>query len=242
MTDASNQARTAAIAVLTNAEIKALLPTITLRGEKPKKQVWLTQAEAIIFARAVEAAVVARIGGSEKASSNTAPALPLIQQTAPERIHLCVGDDEYLTEVDFSECTEVAWAKEAAVSVTVPYVRADLAAGATHAAISPGSKPPAEIDRERLVRQYAADPQPKLVGAAGRLLDSMVERIGPAPAAMDKGRCRRCGGEMKPGIAVGQTYTAGAPDLGDVVTISPGGPGRVIECLKCAACGWSVTA
>ena len=56
--------------------------------------------------------------------------------------------------------------------------------------------------------------------------------------------CRHCGGEMRPGIAMGQTYTAGAPDFpGDRegVTMSAGGPGVVIEARKCSACGWSVT-
>lgn len=55
--------------------------------------------------------------------------------------------------------------------------------------------------------------------------------------------CRRCGAEMRPGIALAQTLTAGAPDFhgSDVVTISPGGPGAVIDCMKCSACGWSVT-
>ena len=56
--------------------------------------------------------------------------------------------------------------------------------------------------------------------------------------------CRRCGGEMRPGIAMGQTYTAGAPDFpGDRhgSTMSADGPGVVIEVRKCADCGWSVT-
>lgn len=41
------------------------------------------------------------------------------------------------------------------------------------------------------------------------------------------------------------TFT-GMPDfIGDtganaVCTMSPGGPGRLIDCLKCADCGWSV--
>ena len=56
--------------------------------------------------------------------------------------------------------------------------------------------------------------------------------------------CRRCGGEMQPGIAMGQTFTSGAPDFpGDREgsTMSAGGPGVVIEARKCADCGWSVT-
>ncbi len=51
--------------------------------------------------------------------------------------------------------------------------------------------------------------------------------------------CQKCGGEMKPGKALAQTVT-GIPDLGEVVTLSPGGPGKLIDCLKCAECGHSV--
>ena len=55
--------------------------------------------------------------------------------------------------------------------------------------------------------------------------------------------CRRCGGEMRPGKAMQQTFT-GAPDFPgkDVVTLSPGGPGVLVDCLKCSQCGHSVTA
>lgn len=53
--------------------------------------------------------------------------------------------------------------------------------------------------------------------------------------------CRHCGGEMGPGIAMGQTYTGSPDDLGgDVVTMSAGGPGEVIKVRKCRDCGWSV--
>lgn len=60
-------------------------------------------------------------------------------------------------------------------------------------------------------------------------------------------RCRRCYAEMKPGKAIQQTFTAGMPDFpGDPagsrgVTMSAGGPGRLVDCMKCSACGWSVT-
>lgn len=53
-------------------------------------------------------------------------------------------------------------------------------------------------------------------------------------------KCAKCGGDMRPGVALAQTYTGGAPDLGAVCTMSPGGPGKLVECSKCAACGWSV--
>lgn len=54
--------------------------------------------------------------------------------------------------------------------------------------------------------------------------------------------CKKCGSPMEPGIAIEQTYD-GTPDFQghEVVTLSPGGPGRVVECMKCPACGWSVT-
>lgn len=54
--------------------------------------------------------------------------------------------------------------------------------------------------------------------------------------------CRRCGGEMVPSKAIAQTYT-GTPDFPgkEVVTLSPRGPGRLVDCLKCRQCGWSVT-
>lgn len=55
--------------------------------------------------------------------------------------------------------------------------------------------------------------------------------------------CKRCGGPMAPGQAIAQTYT-GLPDFpGDehAVTVSPGGPGKLVDVLKCSACGWSVT-
>ena len=58
-----------------------------------------------------------------------------------------------------------------------------------------------------------------------------------------KGFCRKCGGEMREGIAIIQTYTFGEPDFfGDTrgITASPGGPGKIVECLKCESCGWSV--
>lgn len=56
--------------------------------------------------------------------------------------------------------------------------------------------------------------------------------------------CRKCGGTMKPSKAIEQTYTTGMPDFpGDTVgiTISAGGPGKLVDCLKCEKCGWSVT-
>lgn len=54
--------------------------------------------------------------------------------------------------------------------------------------------------------------------------------------------CRRCGAPMTDGLAIEQTYT-GVPDFpgGTIVTISPGGPGKLGTCKKCTHCGWSTT-
>lgn len=53
--------------------------------------------------------------------------------------------------------------------------------------------------------------------------------------------CKKCGGEMKQGQAIAQTVT-GSPDFagGEYITMSPGGTGKLIECMKCEKCGWSV--
>lgn len=55
--------------------------------------------------------------------------------------------------------------------------------------------------------------------------------------------CKKCGGLMKPSTALDQTYT-GTPDFAgsdECVTMSPGGSGKLIDCMKCENCGWSVT-
>ena len=55
--------------------------------------------------------------------------------------------------------------------------------------------------------------------------------------------CRKCGAEMQPGKTLVQTLT-GIGDFRDrdePVTLSPGGPGKLVDCWKCVSCGWSVT-
>ena len=62
--------------------------------------------------------------------------------------------------------------------------------------------------------------------------------------------CRRCGIPLTEGIAMDQTWVRGIPDfLGEpdntqnlVQTMHAGGPGKLIHCLKCPNCGYSVTA
>ena len=54
--------------------------------------------------------------------------------------------------------------------------------------------------------------------------------------------CPRCGGPMKPSKAIAQTWM-GEPEWSGatICTMSPGGPGRLIDCLKCEKCGHSVS-
>lgn len=55
--------------------------------------------------------------------------------------------------------------------------------------------------------------------------------------------CRKCNGDMKPSKAMQETYTGRSDFIGGaVVTMSPGGPGRLVDCLKCSICGWSISA
>lgn len=72
------------------------------------------------------------------------------------------------------------------------------------------------------------------LSAGIRLAAAALGRTCPRP---------RCDGTMLPGLAMAQTY-GGAPDFpgGAVVTMSPSGPGKLTSCLKCSACGYSVSA
>ena len=75
-----------------------------------------------------------------------------------------------------------------------------------------------------------------------RYWEAMCLAAQQPPSAADT--CRKCAGQMRPGKAIAQTFSAGMPDFpGDThgMTISPGGPGKLVDCLKCEACGWSVT-
>ena len=66
---------------------------------------------------------------------------------------------------------------------------------------------------------------------------------GIAAEARHQTDCIHCQGKMLPGKALRETL-AGMADFpgGEVVTVSPGGAGVLVDCLKCTQCGWSVTA
>lgn len=54
-------------------------------------------------------------------------------------------------------------------------------------------------------------------------------------------QCKKCGGSMMRGIAIEETFS-GEPDFPghEAVTLSASGPGKLVSCLKCEKCGWSV--
>lgn len=92
----------------------------------------------------------------------------------------------------------------------------------------------------------------KAAGGAQAWFDAELAEEEARVAAMQSGKaaepdatkCRKCNGNMRPGTYLEQTFS-GVPDFpGDThaVTVSPSGPGRLAECLKCDACGHSVTA
>jgi hypothetical protein len=57
------------------------------------------------------------------------------------------------------------------------------------------------------------------------------------------GLCRQCGGKMEVGQAL-ENVLSGYPDFpGDnhAVTVSPSGRAKLVSCIKCVECGWSVT-
>jgi hypothetical protein len=65
--------------------------------------------------------------------------------------------------------------------------------------------------------------------------------------------CFKCGGEMHPGIALAPTIRVGCADFPGTSPVDEkgrpargqtfdfGGPGKVVDCLKCQLCGWSYT-
>lgn len=53
--------------------------------------------------------------------------------------------------------------------------------------------------------------------------------------------CHKCNVEMVRGKAIEQTWVPTGEKWGDAEWMKEGGAGRLVECLKCPACGRSVT-
>jgi hypothetical protein len=54
-----------------------------------------------------------------------------------------------------------------------------------------------------------------------------------------KGTCYKCGGKLRKGKALMQTIVPGLADIGPGQTMHFGGPGQLIDCMKCKDCGHS---
>lgn len=86
------------------------------------------------------------------------------------------------------------------------------------------------------IREYKAK-----FGRIGMAMDEKVWLKFALELAGETDTCPCCGGDLAPRLAL-QSTSVGEPDLGgDIATVSFGGPGRLIDCLKCLKCGWSVT-
>lgn len=77
-----------------------------------------------------------------------------------------------------------------------------------------------------------------LVAAA----DALRESLEPIPHRVRMVRmCPRCIVPLVKGQAMASTFT-GSPDFASdprAVTLSPGGPGNLVDCMKCPDCGYS---
>lgn len=74
--------------------------------------------------------------------------------------------------------------------------------------------------------------------------EAFIARVNAVLTDSDPNSCKQCGGALLPGIALEQMWTEGITDFpgqNTCVTMSPGGPGQLIDCMKCEACGWSRT-
>ena len=86
------------------------------------------------------------------------------------------------------------------------------------------------------------------IAVSDKLEQSIEENQELGESLAESGQCRKCGGDMKPSKATEQTWVAGIPDFPSDklgmrgATLSPGGPGKLIDSMKCSECGWSVTA
>lgn len=93
-----------------------------------------------------------------------------------------------------------------------------------------------EIDRLRAAIQQTLDEN-------GHLADGDTCTLQVPKRALGIQTCRKCGADMRPGQAIAQTWvgTPEFPGEWQCVTMSPGGSGKLIACMKCEECGWSVT-
>ena len=128
---------------------------------------------------------------------------------------------------------------------TIMVAKGDAAAilAALDAAQAPREVPSQDADEAALarLRKHGAVAWADVPDAAA-WVDEQRGASREVPRLTRKCSRPKCDGDMLPGVAMAQTW-GGVPDFPgvEVVTMSPGGPGRVVHCLKCTVCGHSVT-
>lgn len=106
-----------------------------------------------VFTRWNRRATLAQPDALTSQPSGEAVSIPVVQQTAPERIWLAVADDAYYADKPFPDGEEVCWSSDAPLQVCVPYVRVDLA---THPSADAPGQTSWEVEIERL-REWRLD-------------------------------------------------------------------------------------
>jgi hypothetical protein len=78
--------------------------------------------------------------------------------------------------------------------------------------------------------------------AQEQALQALIDQAQELDMGYGENACRKCGASMKPGKAL-EDIMSGIPDFPghEVMTVSPSGRGKLIDCMKCEKCGYSVT-
>lgn len=111
-----------------------------------------------------------------------------------------------------------------------------------HAYMKPPSETDGRYEESMFVWNLEPEARDMMLPNEQALFDALIKARAALTTSVQA--CRKCGGTMKPGKATGQMLVGGMPDFpGDkhAVTLTHGGPGKMIDCMKCVECGWSVT-
>lgn len=78
-----------------------------------------------------------------------------------------------------------------------------------------------------------------LLAVVAALYEARTQLAKVPPSDSEGSACRKCGGAMVRGKAIPNAYTAS--DEGTVNQAAHTGAAPLVDCMKCSACGWSVT-
>lgn len=87
---------------------------------------------------------------------------------------------------------------------------------------------------KRFRKEWQKECKAEIHGGTDRLTGLDADSVSPV--------CKRCEIPMKPGVAMMSTsYNTQDFPGSEIYTVVPGGPGEVVDCWKCPACGHSIT-